>query len=216
MTAVEIDPMPGWVAPDLAEEFPALALEHCTLAVRPHRSPASVRRRLRDLSNRYTGGHVIHMRQDPVPWAYRVFFRQVGIDPDTDRTPAEAVAVERLRAGAFKPSNSVDDALTIAVVETGVPVIALDADRLDGPPGLRLAAGGERLGGGGRPLSAGQIVVADAARSLAILFGEVSPERGVTNATERIALSAVRVKGVPPISSEEALWLAAEVLCARE
>ena len=34
------------------------------------------------LADRYTGGKVVHMRQDPVPWAYRVFSRQVGIDPD--------------------------------------------------------------------------------------------------------------------------------------
>ena len=37
------------------------------------------------------------MRQEPVPWAYRVFFRQVGIDPDERRTPIEEIALERLQ-----------------------------------------------------------------------------------------------------------------------
>ena len=42
------------------------------------------------------------MRQDAVPWAYRVFSRQVGIDPDTDRTPVERIALERLRHGGLR------------------------------------------------------------------------------------------------------------------
>ena len=64
--------------------------------------PAEVKRRLRALADRYTGGKVIHMRQDPVPWAYRVFARQVGMDPDTDRTPVERIALERLRHGGLR------------------------------------------------------------------------------------------------------------------
>ena len=73
------------------------------------------------LADRYTGGKVVRMRQEPIPWAYRVFFRQVGIDPDSDRTPVEAIALERMRAGGFKSENIVDDALLLATLETGVP-----------------------------------------------------------------------------------------------
>ena len=60
-----------------------------------------MKRRLRALADRYTGGKVIHMRQDPVPWAYRVFARQVGVDPDTDRTPVEQIALDRLKHGGL-------------------------------------------------------------------------------------------------------------------
>ena len=90
------------------------------------------------------------MREDPVPWAYRVFYRQVGIDPTPSAPPAEEVALERLRAGGFTSRNNVDDALTIAVAETGVPVIALDRDKVGTAIGLRLAREDERLGPGGR------------------------------------------------------------------
>ena len=55
-------------------------------------------------------------------------------------------------------------------------------------------------------------MVADEERSLAVLFGEVSEDRGVTPDTERMVLCALRVKGVPHISVEEALWTAAETL----
>src|SRR5439155_754101 len=101
----------------------------------------------------YTGGKAVTLRQQAVPWAYRVFFRQVGIDPDEHRTPVEAIALERMRAGGFPSRNVLDDAMLIATVETSVPVMAFDEDALTGPLGLRLAGADERLGGDGRPRS---------------------------------------------------------------
>jgi DNA/RNA-binding domain of Phe-tRNA-synthetase-like protein len=208
---MELELEEGWIEAELAEEFPHLGLVHAPLEARPGRSPLEVKERLRQLANRYTGGRVIHMRQDAVPWAYRVFARQVGIDPDTDRTPVEAIALERLRHGGFRSENLVDDALTIAIAETGVPVIALDAERVEGEVGLRLSRPGEQLAGV-RPLSARQIVVADDRRPVAVVLGEVSHEAGVTPDCRRMVLCALRVKGVPAIAVEEALWTTAEVL----
>jgi DNA/RNA-binding domain of Phe-tRNA-synthetase-like protein len=212
---MELELAEGWIEAELAEEFPHLGVVHAPLDARPGRSPLEVRERLRQLANRYTGGRVIHMRQDAVPWAYRVFARQVGMDPDTDRTPVEAIALERLRHGGFKSRNLVDDALTIAIAETGVPVVALDADRVEGEPGLRLSRPGERLAGV-RPLSERQIVMADDRQPVAIVLGEVSHEAGVTPETRRMILCALRVKGVPAIAVEEALWTTAEVLVGPE
>jgi DNA/RNA-binding domain of Phe-tRNA-synthetase-like protein len=211
MTDLDLDLAEGWVEPELAEEFPELSLVHATVDVRPSRSPREVKQRLRMLADRYTGGKVVHMRQDPVPWAYRVFSRQVGIDPDHDRTPVEAVALRRLKQGGLESENLVDDALTIAIAETGVPLIALDADRVGGELGLRLARPGERLGPV-RPLSERQLVVADRQRPVAVVLGEVGADTGVTPDTEQIVLCALGVKGVPRISLEEALWSAAETL----
>jgi DNA/RNA-binding domain of Phe-tRNA-synthetase-like protein len=201
----------GWVEAELAGDFPELGLLHTPLDARPRKSPPEVKERLHKLADRYTGGKVVHMRQDAVPWAYRVFSRQVGIDPDTDRTPVERIAVERLRHGGFQSENLVDDALTIAIADTGVPVFALDADKLVGATGLRLARPGEQLAGV-RPLSDRQLVAADDSRPVAIVLGEVAHDAGVTWDTQRMRLCALRVKGVPPIAVEEALWIAAETL----
>jgi DNA/RNA-binding domain of Phe-tRNA-synthetase-like protein len=211
MTELDLELVDGWVEPELAEEFPELRLLHARLDVRPTRSPKEVRQRLRMLADRYTGGKVVHMRQDPVPWAYRVFSRQVGIDPDHDRTPVEAVALRRLKQGGLHSENIVDDALTIAIAETGVPVIALDADRVEGELGLRLARAGERLDEA-RLLSDRQLVMADAERPVAVVLRDVSRDAGVTRDTQRMVLCALGVKGVPRISLEEALWSAAETL----
>ena len=211
MNDLELDLVDGWVEPELAEEFPQLCLVHARVEVRPGGSPREVKQRLRMLADRYTGGKVVHMRQDPVPWAYRVFSRQVGIDPDEDRTPVESVALRRLKQGGFRSENLVDDALTIAIAETGVPLIALDAERVDGDLGLRLARPDEKLGGS-RPLSSRQLVVADRERPVALVMGEVGEDAGVTPETERMILCALGVKGVPRISLEEALWCAAETL----
>jgi len=211
VTELELDLVDGWVEPELADEFPELSLLLAWLDVRPTGSPPEVRQRLRMLADRYTGGKVVHMRQDPVPWAYRVFSRQVGIDPDQDRTPVESVALRRLKHGGLRSENLVDDALTIAIAETGVPVIALDADRVQGDLGLRLSRAGEKLEDT-RPLSDRQLVVADAKRPVAVVLGDVSRDAGVTPGTARMVLCALGVKGVPRISLEEALWSAAETL----
>jgi DNA/RNA-binding domain of Phe-tRNA-synthetase-like protein len=211
MTELELDLRDGWVEPELADEFPQLGLVLAPVEARPRRSPVELKRRLRALADRYTGGKVIHMRQDPVPWAYRVFSRQVGIDPDSERTPVEAIALERLRHGGLASENLLDDALTIAIAETGVPVIALDGDRVDGDLGLRLARPEETLAGV-RPLAAGQIVMADRNRPVAVVLGDVALDAGVTADSERMFLCALSVKGVPRICVEEALWTAAEIV----
>jgi DNA/RNA-binding domain of Phe-tRNA-synthetase-like protein len=202
----------GWVDVELEEEFPGLGLWLTRVRPQTYRSPEAVRTRLRGLASRITGGHVIHMRQDHVPWAYRVFWRQVGIDPDTDRTPVEEIALERLRHGGLRSRNLLDDAMTISTLETGVPLMAFDADRVGTAIGLRLTGDGELLGGSGRTLSPRQIVLADESRPLAILSGDVSEEHGVTRSTREVVLAALAVEGVPRISIEEALWTVAEML----
>jgi DNA/RNA-binding domain of Phe-tRNA-synthetase-like protein len=202
----------GWIAEELRVEFPELRLITTTVDARPERSPQEVKERLRVLSNRWTGQKAVALRQQPIPWAYRVFFRQVGIDPDEHRTPVEAYALERMRAGGFQSRNVLDDALTIATVETGVPVVAFDEEKLDGPLGLRLSAPDERLGGDGRPLSSRQVVIADAERSVAVLFADFAEGQGVSSRTRRMRLAAIQVKGVPDVSVEEALWTVAETV----
>ena len=206
----------GWVDAELAEEFPGLALWTVRVERGSGRSPDFVRERLRLLASRITGGHVIHMRQDPVPWAYRVFWRQVGIDPDTDRTPVEQIALDRLKWGGLRSRNVLDDAITIATLETGVPVVAFDAAKVGAAIGLRLTGEREQLGGSGRPLSSRQIVIADEDHTLAILSGEVAEERGVTPETASMVLASIQVKGVPLISVEEALWTVVETLTGEE
>ncbi len=211
MTGLELDLREGWVAPEIAAEFPELGLVYAQVEARPGRSPRAVRERLSALADRYTGGRVVHMRQDAVPWAYRVFSRQVGIDPDAQRTPVEEIALERLRQGGMRSHNLVDDALTIAIAETGVPVIALDAALVDGELGLRLSQRGEALSEL-RPLVRPLMVVADERRALAVVLGDVGEHAGVTPAARRLLVCALLVKGVPRIAAEEALWTAGETL----
>jgi DNA/RNA-binding domain of Phe-tRNA-synthetase-like protein len=196
----------------LQAEFPALRLVYTAVDGVSGRSPEAVHDRLRTMSNRITGAVAVQLRQEPVPWAYRVFFRQVGIDPDERRTPVEQLILDRLQAGGFRSRNLLDDAITIATVETGVPVVAFDAERVYEPLELRLSYDGELLGEAGRPLSASQIVVADQRQAVAVLFADMDPACGVTPQTQRMLLCAIQVAGVPDIAVEEALWVAAEIV----
>ena len=204
----------GWIASELAGELPGLALSSLTAPVAGLRTTPGLRRRLRTLSDRFGGARAVLLRSEPVPAAYRAFYRQVGLDPDVDRPPGEAVVLDRLVHGGFASSGRVADALLLAVVETGVPVWALDDERLDGPLGLRTAAAGERVGDGELADEApdGQIVVADASRALAVLFAAAATSHACGPRTVRARLYAVGVSGVPTIHVEEALWTAAEAL----
>jgi DNA/RNA-binding domain of Phe-tRNA-synthetase-like protein len=202
----------GRVAAQLREEFPGLALSYLVLERGSGRSPREVKQRLRLLSDRFTGGEAINLRHRPIPWAYRVFYRHIGLDPDRTRTPVEELALERMKHGGFRSRSLLDDALTIAIVESGVAVRAFDADRVEGELGLRGSAPGEGLEGRPGELPTGTLVIADEARPIALLFGATGSGRGVRPKTRRTILAATQVKGVPDIAVEEALWLAADVM----
>jgi DNA/RNA-binding domain of Phe-tRNA-synthetase-like protein len=210
----EVAPEPGWVEPALAEEFPGLSIVSTALESSMGRSPEPLRERLRTLSDRIAGPQAIQLRQQPIPWAYRVFFRHIGLDPDTTRTPVEQLIFERIHDGSFKSRNRVDDALTIAMVEVGVALRAFDADRVDGRVGLRLSAEGEGFEGRASPLPDGTIVVADERRALGILFDRTAEGRGVRRGTRKVLLAAIGVRGVPDIALEEGLWVAGSALRA--
>ena len=170
-------PEQGWVAPHIAAEFPGLGIAWVEVDGTPARSPEPVRRRLRDLSDRFYGSHAIHMRERPIPWAYRVFFRQIGLDPDRTRTPVEQLALDRLHDGAFVSRGLPDDALTIAIVETGVALRAFDAEQIDGRLCIRDSAPGESLPGKPGELAQGTLTIADERAPLELLFGGPPPMR---------------------------------------
>src|SRR5215204_4187422 len=90
----EAAPEPGWVAADLAEEFTGLSIATTVITATSGRSPEPLRERLRELSDRIGGPQAIQLRQKPIPWAYRVLFRHIALDPDTDRTPVAQLVVE--------------------------------------------------------------------------------------------------------------------------
>lgn len=209
-----VSPHRGQIAPEVAEELAGLGLHWITLPGRDGKSPAPLVERLAELANRYRGPSVIAMRTKPVPAAYRNFFRQIGLDPDTTRPPGEQAALTRLFDGTFRPRGHVADALLVALLETGVPIWALDGAVASGPQlAIRAARPGERLGlRDGDPVSSGTLVVADEARIHAILFGARARDGAVSSATRELLLFSVSVQGVPAIHVEESFWLATEAL----
>jgi DNA/RNA-binding domain of Phe-tRNA-synthetase-like protein len=201
-------PEQGWVAPQVAAEFPGLGIASVTVDGRPGKSPEGVLHRLRELSDRFYGSHAIHMRERPIPWAYRVFFRQIGLDPDRSRTPVEQLALERLHDGAFKSVGLPQDALNIAIVETGVALRAFDGEQV-GRLCIREAAPGESLPDQPAELAQGTLVIADERGPIGRLFGEATDWSGIERVSRRLTIVAIQVNGVPQISVDEALWMAA-------
>ena len=208
----DLVPEAGYVASEVAEEFPGLSLHYAIVERGSGRSPKGLKQRLALLSNRFAGPQAIALRRQPIPWAYRVFYRHIGLDPDEQPTPVEEVALERLKKGGFESRNLLDDALTLAIIESGVALRAFDADRVEGPLGIRPSGPGESLEGRPGELPAGTLVIADHARPLSLLFGALAAGRGVSPKTRRTAIVAVAVRGVPAIAVEEAIWLVVDAM----
>ncbi len=204
-------PHKGWVVPWLEGEFPGLGVLWVEVDGSEGRSPEPVRQRLRELSDRIYGPQAIRLREQPVPWSYRVFFRQVGIDPDITRTPVEQLIFERLHDGGFKSKGLPADALTIATVETGVALRVFDADRLQGRICIRESMPEEQMPGLGE-LESATLVLADEANTIGLLFGATAVSCAVGPATKRIAIAAITVGSVARMAVEEALWVAAETV----
>ena len=188
--SVEPPVVAGEVDPRIAAELPGLGLRYCEFPVSgdlARRSPADLVVRIRSLSDRARGAHAIALRARPIPHAYRVLFRHLGIEPDEQRIPVEAFMLERLRRGVYPSRGLLADALMVATIETEVGVWACT------PVGaLRLA------------LDGGQVVVADDRGVVAPVFSAPPLDLG----TDRLVVYALTAARVPEIAVEEALWIA--------
>jgi DNA/RNA-binding domain of Phe-tRNA-synthetase-like protein len=205
----------GWCAREVEQELPGLRLLSSEVRVTRKGSlhgvsPTDILERLRELSNRFRGPTAVAVRREPVPSAYRVFFRHIGLDPEVVRTPIEAAVLERMINGGFLSEGLLRDVLLIALLDTAVPIWALDAAALDGPLGIRASEVGEKLGRSADApvLPAGRLVIADASTPLAVLFGELAASHAPQARSRRLVLFAVHVAGVPELYAEEALWSA--------
>jgi DNA/RNA-binding domain of Phe-tRNA-synthetase-like protein len=208
----EVSTQAGWIAPELRDELPGLALRYAVVERGSGRSPRELKEQLRELADRFSGPQAINLRHQPIPWAYRVFYRHIGLDPDEQPTPVEELALERMKHGGFRSRSVLDDALTIATMESGVALRAFDADKITGTLGIRPSQPGEELEGRPGELPAGTLLIADESRPVALLVGATASGRGVVPRSKRTLLCALQVKGVPDIAVEEAIWLASGVL----
>jgi hypothetical protein len=191
LVAAAIDPRVG-------AEHPGLRVWTARVPGRTGRTPRELRERLRYVADRYRGPEAVALRSRPVPWAYRVLYRHLGLDPDVTRTPLEELVVDRLLHGGFRTHGMPEDALALATLETGVPVWAADADRT-GP--LTLA-----------PDADGRLVLADPDGPVAELFAPPLPERAPSRTTRALLLIAVQAPGVDDLFVAESMWTAASAM----
>jgi len=203
------------VDPALEAEFPGLVIVTRSCPG-PVAADPGVTERLDAVASRVRGRSAVEMRREVVPAAYRAFYLQVGLDPDVEMTPVEAAIGRRLFDGGVLVSGPLHAALELAVLETGVPVYALDAEALDGLPGIRPARPGEGVAGAeGIPeLSPGRLVVADNAGPLCWLFGEPHGRGAASASSDGLLLAAIGVPGVAPMVLDEALDIASGSLGA--
>jgi hypothetical protein len=191
LVAAPVDPL-------IADEHPGLRVWTARLAARPGRTPPELRERLRLIADRLRGPQAVALRSRPVPSAYRVLYRHLGVDPDVTRTPLEALVVDRLLHGGFSTRGVPEDALALATLETGVPVYAADADRVGS---VWLA-----------PAADGRLTLVDEHGPVAVLFEPPPAGRAPGRDTRALLLVAIQAPAVEDMYVEEALWTAASAM----
>ena len=121
----------------------------------------------------------------PLYTARRISGVKVGASPDWLRARLEAVGL--------RPINNVVDITNLVLLASGQPMHAFDADKLHGALKVRLAVEGEEflaLDGKTYKLAAGQLVIADERRAVAIAGVMGGEETGVTETTTNIVLES--------------------------
>lgn len=178
-------------------DFPRLQLWVAWVAVPAgHRSTPTLRGHLAEVDDRVRGLPTGGLRMDKVASAYRGFARQIGLDPDADRNPLERLALERLQLGRMPTYGPLLDAMSVAMLETSVPMWTIKGDAASG--WLRVDTDEQ-----------GVLVVADDKRTLAPLMA--TPEKALFPTLRRREMStaivyALQVGKVPSSTLEEAFW----------
>jgi DNA/RNA-binding domain of Phe-tRNA-synthetase-like protein len=203
---VDIETEEGWVDHAVAREFPALRLRYTVVEAGPEIPSKALRDRLKDLSTRFSGRHSMELPTKPIPAAYRIFMRQVGLDPDIHLSPVESYFSDRILRGGFLNYNSVADALTIAIVESHVALTVVDADLIELPLGIRPVRLEDES-----DLALGTLCIADAKGVISSLLAAPEVSNELNPHTKRTVFMAIGVEGVADWRLDDALWRVAEI-----
>lgn len=110
----------------------------------------------------------------------------------------------------IKPISGIVDTMNFVMLETGQPLHAFDADKVQGGIVVRLASEGEKietLDGGRHTLSKDVLVIADKERALAIAGIKGGAYAGVSKDTKRIIVEAANFGAASVFQTSKALKL---------
>lgn len=189
----------GWVDHRVSRQLPGLALRYVSVACGPDRPAPDLRASLAEHSRKFDGRAFLALRRDPVIGAYRTLYRRLGLDPDAQPTPIEQIGRDRIVFGGFVSRARVADAVLLSMLDTHIPLVAWDSQRVSGPLGLRLNESGE-------------LVIADSERALVGLFADHPDELAVRTRTAEAVIVAIAAPGVPRHLVDDALWRVREML----
>lgn len=203
---IEIEAEDGWVDHVVAREFPQLRLRYTVIEAGLAPSPSEFRDRLNDISSRFRGPKAMELPSKPIPSAYRVFQRQVGLNPETHPSPIEAISRDRILSGTFPSRNRLLDSLLIATIESHIAIGAVDADTLELPLGIRQVRPDDAT-----DLPVGTLVIADPNTVIAELMGLPEPGHAVHLGTSRTVIFSLGVAGIADWMLDDALWRVADI-----
>lgn len=193
---------------DVALHYPYLHLFVTEVPNRPStRARHDLAERLGGLAERIDGPRVLRQHEQEVPHAFRALYLQMGIDPDIQPTPIDAVLRERIAYGQFRSMGLIDDALKVALLETGVPVWAADAARISGELALQMPDAAPEAA----PRSGVPLVADDRGPITAVGTAPGEPHAPGRKTTD-LTLFALQCDGISTMHVQESLWLAESLL----
>lgn len=193
---------------DVALHYPYLHLYVVEVPNEPStRARHDLAERLGRLAERIGGPQVLRQHEQEVPHAFRKLYQQTGLDPGVHLTPIDAVLQERIAYGMFRSMGLVDDALKVALLETGVPVWAADSSALSGELVLQMP---DVDPDAGRPSAVP--FVADDRGTIAPVGNAPDQPHAVGRKTKDLTLFALQCDGISTMHVQESLWLAQSLI----
>jgi hypothetical protein len=118
------------VAAAVAEEFPGIGLLSCTTKA-ARSSSSGVVEELEALAQRINGAKAVLIQTEPVAAAYRALRVGLGMEGESGDSSLEGIVRRRLIEGGFRTAGQPIDAITIATLETGVPIQQFAAEPVE-------------------------------------------------------------------------------------
>lgn len=193
---------------DVALHYPYLNLFVTEVPNQPStRARHDLAERLGRLAERIGAQQVLRQHEQEVPHAFRKLYLQMGIDPGVHLTPIDAVLQERIAYGQFRSMGLVDDALKVALLETGVPIWATDSAKVSGELALQMPAVESESG------SASMVpLVTDDRGTIGPIGSAPEARYAVDRKSKDLTLFAVQCDGISTMHVDESLWLARSLL----
>lgn len=187
---------------ELKEAYPGLGVRTVQVdGIEVNRESKSLEEYKEEVINKVKSSRDLsELMDDPIYRKYRDFLWRIGIDPTKVRPASEALVRRILQGKSLPKINTAVDAYNMASIISGVPIAALDADKIEGKLEMDFSRPGMEFSGIGmkepKVLKGRELIIKDSREIVAIYLYRDADKSKITGNTRRIFLIACGVPGI--------------------